>query len=399
MKILNKSQELRFLTMVALFWFAQYVYIPYQTTYLTSWKVTSNFIGIVIGSYGISQLLLRLPVGILADTVGVHKPFILLGCFASGIASLLRIFLPGGIGFLIANLLSGLASSMWISFMVFYTESFPKEEEQQAATCRIVLFNNAGILIGFITSTLIYENVGMKIICILSLSAGVLAGVLGIHLNEKKGPHVKIPVTSLLMVCKNKRILIFSLIALIQQGIQLTTTMSFTTQILKDLGATTAMVGFASILYMISAVCFSGFASSRLCRKKGPRFWIPIILLSVALYCILVPRVDSILLIFILQILPGLSTGILFSYATAEAMREVVQDKKSTAMGFYQAFYALGMTIFPILTGKMADRFDMKAGYLMLAVIALLGSMLILIYYMFDKNTVGDMRRNCTPHE
>ena len=32
------------------------------------------------------------------------------------------------IGFMAANLLSGLASAMWISFMVFYTGKFGKED-------------------------------------------------------------------------------------------------------------------------------------------------------------------------------------------------------------------------------------------------------------------------------
>lgn len=386
MKKFNKAEELRFLIMVSLFWFAQYVYMPFQTTYLISWNVTSNFIGIIIGAYGVSQLLLRMPVGVMADTVGIHKPFIVVGCFASGGASLVRIFLTSGNGFLIANLLSGLASATWISFMVFYTQSFIKGE-QQAATCRIVLFNNAGILLGFITSTLLYELVGMRFICILSLLSGIISGTLGLQIKEEKKYTSRVPLKSLLYVCTSKRIIVFSLIALIQQGIQLTTTMSFTSSILKDLGATSISVGFASILYMISAVCFSGFASSKYCRKKGPSFWIPIVLICVTIYCILVPRLSTIPMILLLQILPGLSTGILFSYATSEAMKEVPQNKKSTAMGFYQAFYALGMTFFPILTGDMVERFDMKTGYTMLALIALFGCILSIIYYKFGIKT------------
>ncbi len=397
----NKAEELRFLIMVALFWFAQYVYIPFQTTYLTSWNVTSNFIGIIIGAYGISQLVLRLPVGLLADTVGIHKPFIIIGCFAAGGASLVRIFLPSGNGFLIANLLSGLASAMWISFMVFYTQSFLKEEEQQAATCRIVLFNNAGILLGFITSTLLYEIVGMRIICVLSLISGILAGIIGLRIKEEKKYTNRVSLKSLLQVCTSKRMIVFSLIALIQQGIQLTTTMSFTAQILKDLGATSVYVGFASILYMLSAVVFSGVASSKYCRKRGPSFFIPVVLISVAIYCILVPRLSAIPMILIFQILPGLSTGILFSYATSEAMKDIPQNKKSTAMGFYQAFYALGMTFFPILTGDIAERFDMKMGYLVLAVIAIFGCILSIVYYKYGNQSSrqGMEQRNCIPHE
>ncbi|KAB1440540.1 MAG: MFS transporter [Candidatus Galacturonibacter soehngenii] len=400
LKKLNKAKELSFLIMVVLFWFAQYVYIPFQTTYLTSFNITSNFVGAIIGAYGISQLVFRLPVGVLADKIGIHKPFIIIGCFASGGASLVRIFLPSGNGFLFGNLLSGFASAMWISFMVFYTQSFIKEE-QQAATCRIVLFNNAGILIGFITSTLIYELVGMRVICILSFLSGMVAGILGLQIKEEKTDFPRVPLKSLLKVCRGKRILVFSLIALIQQGIQLTTTMSFTSTILKELGATSISVGVASIIYMISSVCFSGFASTKCCRKKGPNFWIPIVLISVTIYCILVPRLSAIPLILLLQILPGLSTGILFSYATSEAMKEVPQNKKSTAMGFYQAFYALGMTFFPILTGEMVERYDMQTGYLMLALIAVLGCILSIIYYILaGRFSMQDNRqKNCIPHE
>lgn len=62
---LNK-QKILFIAVI-FFWFAQYVYIPYQTPYLTMIQTSTSFIGIIIGSYGISQMVLRLPVGLLAN--------------------------------------------------------------------------------------------------------------------------------------------------------------------------------------------------------------------------------------------------------------------------------------------------------------------------------------------
>ncbi len=50
--------------------------------------------------------------------------------------------------------------------------------------------------------------------------------------------------------------------------------------------------------------------------------------------------------LFWIQIVAGLSTGILFSYCTAEAMRDVSPQKKSTAMGYHQAIYAEGAVAF-----------------------------------------------------
>lgn len=177
----------------------------------------------------------------------------------------------------------------------------------------------------------------------------------------------------------------FSLIALIQQGIQLTTAMSFTNQILKDCGASDSLVGISSIIYMVSAVGFSAMASSKLCEKHGPKFWIPAVLAVLAVYCILVPASGSIPVILALQVLPGMATGILFSYATSEAMKGVPEEKRSTAMGFFQAVYAIGMTAFPLFTGSIVSAGGMEAGYLVLAGIAAAGIIIAKAYYHREK--------------
>lgn len=380
-----KKQQTLFLTIVSCFWFAQYVYIPYQTPFLTSLGISSSMIGIIVGAYGISQMLLRLPVGVLADQAGRHKRFILTGCLCSGIASIFRIFLPNAIGFLIANLFSGMASAMWISFMVFFTNSYPKDKQAQA-TGKIVLFNNLGMFLGFIISTLCYSHLGMKYLCIFSILGGGFAFLLGLFIKEERPEKNNLSAKYLLSICSNKRLWMFAFIALIQQGIQMSTTMSFTTQILKDCGASNGMVGLSSMYYMLTAVCFAAFASSKFCAKKGPKFWIPTVLLCICCYCIFVPRITWIPGIFLLQTLPGMATGILFSYATSEAMAEVPAEQKSTAMGFFQAFYAIGMTLLPILTGNIASSIHMQTAYLFLAFIALAGFIMVKVFYKNKRN-------------
>lgn len=377
---ISSREEIIFLGIVALFWFAQYVYIPYQTTYLSGCGVSSNFIGMIIGAYGVSQMLLRFPVGILADCIGKHKKFIMIGCLSSGIASFFRMIYCNGEGFFLANFFSGFASAMWISFMVFYTQYF-KEEEQQKATGKIIMFNNIGMLTGFILSIICYKNIGMKGICLLSCVGGMVAFFLTFFIKESKERKKTVKIEELLKICKGKRILIFSFLALIQQGIQLTTVMSFTTQILKNKGASDITVGISSVVYMLSAVLFSAISGSKFCRKRGTKFWIPFIFILVAVYNILVPVINDIYIILILQLLPGMSTGILFSYTISEAMIGIPKEKKSTAMGFFQAIFAFGMTIFPIITGKIVSISDMKIGYFFLAGIALIGSLISWKYY------------------
>ncbi len=376
----TRRQEIHYLAMVSLFWFAQYVYIPYQTTFLTAVGAGSAFTGMIVGAYGISQLLLRFPIGLCADSVGRHKYFIMAGALASGTASVFRVFWCNGTGFLVANLFSGLASAMWISFMVFYTSHF-SARDQQAATSRIVLFNNFGMLLGFLCSAVSYQRIGMAGICILSIFAGLLAFLLSAGIKETDVHPGMHKTRELLSVCKNKRLWMFSFAALIQQGIQLTTAMSFTNQILKSLGASNGIVGISSVVYMMSAVGFAAFAASGICSSRGPRFWIPLVFGVVALYCVLVPAAGSIPVLLLLQILPGMSTGILFSFATSEAMEKIPAESKSTAMGLFQAVYALGMTTFPVFTGALASGKGMETGYVLLGGIACLGGIVVALFY------------------
>ena len=49
-------------------------------------------------------------------------------------------------------------------------------------------------------------------------------------------------------------------------------------------------------------------------------------------------------------------------------MKYVPQESKSTAMGFFQAVYALGMSAFPMICGSIVSYYSMLYAYLFLAV-------------------------------
>lgn len=367
MQTVQKRQASLVLWIVAFFWFAQYVYVPYQTTYLLLAHISSNLVGAIIGAYGISQLLLRLPVGVLADLSSNHKFFIILGAFLAGAASFMRILLPDEVGFLMANILSGTASATWISFMILYM-SFFKKADQTRATSKIIMANNIGMLLGFVTSTFLYDIVGMMVICAFSLGAGLIACLLSFFLQTtkpEKRPNIR--VIELLQVIKDKNLLLYSCLALVQQGVQMSTTMSFTNQIIKELGATNMEIGFSSIIYMLSAVFFAKLASTKFLELLTKKQWIYSSFLLLGIYCLLVPQSSSILIVCLLQLIPGVGTGILFSLITSEALQSVPMQKRSTAMGFFQAVYAVGMTTFPIISGSIYEHLSMKAAFIFLA--------------------------------
>jgi len=53
-----------------------YIYVPVFVPYLNYLGGSYALAGLIVGSYGIMQTLLRLPVGVLSDMSQIRKPFI-----------------------------------------------------------------------------------------------------------------------------------------------------------------------------------------------------------------------------------------------------------------------------------------------------------------------------------
>ena len=67
------SQAQRLLLIVGLFWYAQYVYMPNTAPYLLAQKVSADFVGIVVGAYGFTQMAARFGIGLISDILGRYK--------------------------------------------------------------------------------------------------------------------------------------------------------------------------------------------------------------------------------------------------------------------------------------------------------------------------------------
>ena len=382
---MKKQTNLLFI-LIVLFWFAQYAHISFQTVFLTGIQVSADVIGLILGAYGISQMLLRLPVGVMADLGGNHRLFIQLGMLSSMGAGLLRMFVQNHVGFLFANILSGIASAMWISFLVYYT-SFYDSENQRMATTKVFLGNTLGIGFAFVSSALLYpqfqdSGTGMMVVA----STGMLAGLIGIIITARlKKPEKKevLPrVSFLLTALKNKKLLFFSLLALILLGVQSTTVFSFTTQIVEDRGGSPTVVGLSTIVFMASSVCFARIGSTQSFIKRfSKQSLVPAIFFLYTVYVIMVSHVNSIVAILCLQIIPGIAFGILLGILTTEVMSEIPQEKKSTAMGAYQSIYAIGMTLLPAMSGRIAEFHSIGRAFIVLGCITFSAMVMSYVYY------------------
>ena len=68
-----------------------------------------------------------------------------------------------------------------------------------------------------------------------------------------------------------------------------------------------------------------------------------------------VPFVQNVSVLAAVQIVYGLGRGGLFTLLMALSIRAVAPQQRATAMGVYQALYAVGTLLGPLVSGYLAD--------------------------------------------
>ena len=392
------SQNTKLLVIIALFWFAQYIYVPNTAPYLLAQKVTADFVGIIVGVYGGVQMSLRFPMGILADWLGKHKLIIIAGCAFSGGASVVRILESTGNGFLIANIMSGVASSLWVSFMLLSTK-YITPDRMQTQIGYLFAANNFGIMLAFITSAVCFEGFGMDFLCLCSALSGALAMLLAMslkeddpayaHLHEPPESKHRPLIADLVKVAKRKRIWFFAFLASIQQGVTMTTIMSFSNEAALRIGGSSYEMGLMTIVFILFNVISSYYSGKPPFTRISQGFLVSSALFMLAAYCFLSVMVTHIYLLIIIQVFLGWSFGFVFSIATSEAIVGVEHYRRSSAIGLFQALFAIGMTTVPIIAGRIIelDDGDLKAAFFFqgwLCIIAFVAT--VYFYYMKRRN-------------
>lgn len=392
------SQNTKLLVIIALFWFAQYIYVPNTAPYLLAQKVTADFVGIIVGVYGGVQMSLRFPMGILADWLGKHKLIIIVGCAFSGGASVVRILESTGNGFLIANIMSGVASSLWVSFMLLSTK-YITPDRMQTQIGYLFAANNFGIMLAFITSAVCFEGFGMDFLCLCSALSGALAMLLAMslkeddpayaHLHEPPESKHRPLVADLVKVAKRKRIWFFAFLASIQQGVTMTTIMSFSNEAALRIGGSSYEMGLMTIVFILFNVISSYYSGKPPFTRISQGFLVSSALFLLAAYCFLSVMVTHIYLLIIIQVFLGWSFGFVFTIATSEAIVGVEHYRRSSAIGLFQALFAIGMTTVPIIAGRIIelDDGDLKAAFFFqgwLCLIAFVAT--VYFYYMKRRN-------------
>lgn len=354
-----KRLLLYILTMM--FWFAQYVYAPFLTPYLTGTEkglaLSVTVAGYIGGVYGFSQLIFRIPISVYANILQRHKLFISIGLFLAGVSTLGLFLFQSPALLILSNAISGLASSMWACFTILFASYFDKDEGPKAIGI-INSANNAGVLCGFVVGSLLIEYFDISVLFLASVVVGLLGFVLSFGLSREKISAAKLSVKDLLLVIQEKGLLFYSLLGALCQFVSFSTINFSITKYAADRFAVFGLpLGLCSAICTLSAIFGSYFTGAKLSVRFSKRKLIFIFFSMMGLYCALVAVCPNIYVLYLLQILAGFSNASLFALLMSSSVQQIPLEKKTAAMGFFQSIYSIGMTLGPIGMGAYIDFF------------------------------------------
>ena len=363
----------------SLFWFSLYTYVSSLPNYAKSLGAEYVMIGLITGSYGVGQLLLRVPIGIYSDIFKNRKIFIILGIIASIISSLGMLVFKNALSLLLFRFLSGFAAAAWVAFTVLFTSYYLNGQTSKSIGI-INSFNFIGTMLATFTGGIISSNIGPMYTFLESIIAGVLALILSFFIYEEKQDKQEkqsINTSQLFDVLRDKNFMLYSLLAIISQLITFGSVFAFTPIVAKNIGASEFQIGLLTTFSTAPLIIASIVGGTYFTDKIGEKNTIKSGFVLVAIATIIVPFTKSISVLYITQFLGGFGRGIVFPLLMSLSIKNVDYEKRASAMGFFQCLYSIGMFMGPFIAGIISKYFGIFNGFVCLAIMAIIGAVLI----------------------
>lgn len=360
---------------VVFFWASEYAHVPYFAPYLEMLGFGASAIGVMTGVYGMTQLFVRIPLGITTDVTGGYKKVVVMGTVFTTLSSFLLIFASSPWLIIFCRFLAGVAASTWLAFSVLYSAYYDPEEGVSAMTS-INVYNNVGKLVAFAFGTLVATLWGIRFPLVVSFLAGIVAVVFALMLKEVPIKKEPMKVGTLLRTFRNPGVLIAAGFAIILQMVSQGTAFSFTSTVAQMLGASALEIGINTSLFTVVQVVAGTWIGMHYVKKVGDTKAVMTGFFCMSLSCVLVAVAANVWFLYLAQIVGGIGNIILMSLLMAMAIRQVPIENKSTAMGLFQALYSIGMTAGPVLLGTIVERANYKVGYMAYGVACLVAVVL-----------------------
>lgn len=342
------------------FWSSLYTFVPILSPHAKNLGGSLTIVGFVVAAYGLAQFLFRFPIGIWSDRTGRRKPFALSGFIFTIVSCIGMALAPNPWVLLIFRGVSGISASMWVALTVMYSRYFDDSQSTKAMSHINFCTGFAQMLStysgGFIAGRFSYNT---------TFYIGAILAVFGLltmlPVSEKRiVVNNKFSLKRLAHVASNKRLIIVSVITALSHFSVFVTTYGFLSVYALDIGMTEGQVGILMFVIHLTLTISTYLSGTYVAPKFGYRATVSFAFISVATIIAFTTHIKSPFILILLYGIGMLGRGLADPILMGLAIQGVPREEKATAMGFYQAVYAIGMFMGPAVGGRIGDLFGLR---------------------------------------
>lgn len=358
------SRRILLASLTAVFSAGMYLCVPNLSPWARESGADFAMIGLINGAYGLSQMLIRIPLGIISDRIGRRKGLIALG-FILTIASGIVVWAsPTPEALLVMRVLQGGSAATYLAYSVIYSGYFDPAHTPRSVGTITAMFT-VGQIVALAAAGLISQKWEYPLLFPLTALTAFAGLLMTIPIHETPVPFSeKAPFLKLAKTALHGPLLKVSLLGILSQIVTFGVVFGFLPLTAKSLGANSTALSLLAILGMLPGV-FMPAVTSRLFKKGlDPRIIVSTGFLISALFCMAIPRIQSLRTLYLIQFFGGFGRGIVFPVLMGLAIRGVPRNRQGTAMGLYQSFYSSGMFIGPVIFGLAAKQVGLNHAYI-----------------------------------
>ncbi len=358
-----------------LHWFSLFTYLPIVPTYAKDLGASYQMIGVILGSYGFTQMALRLPLGIVADRLNRRRVFLVAGAALCVISAFGMWLIRDAVALLIFRMLSGVAATVWVVQSVLFASYYSQAESARAMGV-VSAVVTCGEMVAMLVGGVVAEYYGQEQSFLLATVAGAGALACCLAIREPAGLRPGQPprLKETAGMVRDRGLALASVLGFIVQVMSYGTAFGFVPLVAKSLGASYAEIGLLPTVYMLPGMLASMLSGTLFLRLFSERAQTVASLVMMAASCVFIPAASSLGVLFFLQFLGGFGRGLVYPLLMVLCIRDIDAGRKATAMGFFQAAYGMGMFVGPLLVGALSQTAGLDWGFWAVGLVGLAGA-------------------------
>ncbi len=332
-----------------LWWISLYLYVPILPLYIQTTTTSLGTVGTILSAYSLPQLLFRIPIGILSDRWGRRKPLVAAGIVLTSLGAL-SLALANTPGLLyLARFTTGVGAAFWVVFPIYFTAYFPDEESDRGIGI-INFVRSLALIVATPGGGFLAEKLGLS----QPFYYAALLGIIGLPAllltRENRTASTPASWAGFRSVALQPMLVTVSVMAVLLQFTTFASVFGFTPIYATGLGATSGDLGLITMIN-IAASAFGSLWAVRVQQRIGDRATVLLNAALVGATLFATPFIASVHVLMAVQLAFGFGSGVLGTMLMALGIRGLPRRQQATAMGVFQAVYAIGMMTGPMISG------------------------------------------------